>query len=1414
MFNKSSISVAASLALVGSLTLTGCIGESNSAATTNNETTTKTQNTVQEKHTGSIEGVVKLLNNPTNRSTRSNDATSQITAYNLDNNTKYVTTTDADGNYLLADLTEGNYQVIATSTQTNKRSVRQVNVQRDTRSVVDIVLEATGSIKGTIDLSTIDYDNPGVVMIPGTSYLSTIDENGNFHITNVPSGEVTIAMFSGDSKVVSVNGGEATEIGTWNLENNDEPQNFDYINYVQTPRYNSTLEMQHDGIRVDIYNFDLEQFKDMVTLVDSEGITIELEIELDYHDKYDNRYDYSIESTSTPQAGTYTLQIAFSEDKVYEKSFVLEDKVAVFDESYNGNGIYKKAMGIAFSTPLEELDPTLVTITDEDGTILTVDSVEKVEQDEDPAFFLLEADFDSTKTYTVILDSTIAESGVFYPDQYYSNKDSVTIGDVDVSGLYDLENRDDVSLDQSIDFYINGRDALDLQTLQVTINDVNYTIQNGGIKSGSYDYYYDYWYNSDEFTIVGNKLDYDANVTMSITANDSYGDKAIDKTIEFKTIKPQTVGVEPYDRDRDDLHEWFDLGGNGLLRAYFNVDVDKNSGYITLHDDTNDKDIDTKPHDDYYNRIPYSNNTDTPYDIRFDAKEIMPNTTYTMTVAGYKTPNGYELEEKTHTFTTPKAGVISLSARNGDMVDADYLENTFEFAFFGKLSDEQKDNIVNNLTITSAHSNMQTDATHPIPIAIWEDEVYGQNLILAFTIEDGKSYEIDFAGSEAQRLGIDSSKLTFMTRAKDIPTNEPTDSLPYYEVIDYIDYGITYDENLSKGGKAGGSFRLEVPVNVTDEYYYYDENGTYHNSYSDCYNNTDINSSLVKEWISGDDINITYTNAYTSFDHGRSRYDRDGNYLDYFYTCNVIYNGEFTTSSEADSSVNITVPEHEMSYGIDAGENNITRVLDPRVFEQDYRFDIYGGYNNELEISFNFPVSKESLEQLLINTNPITNIKIDPDDYNYFDNEGNKYVDNVKVKYDSTNYGVLQINIDDNLTYFDVPNAVTKDMNIKESEVIYTDADFNPLSYLVTPFSEDNKSIFMMFNADVEIDSIFDSQNSVSAFQVKDDQNNTIGLSSILGTEDCWNGTDDCKVRVGLSQEMKTNTQYTIEQISAIKKDDSFYTIPAGQTWKGYYQYEEVIVEDDNTTSEDDNSTDEYKDTSDSPIVGTWVDGTSMDTVVVFLTDTAYFMAKGVADAGEKGGIEVGEYTLDGFNASEFTTVINSNGDDTLVGTEIVYDEAEDTITIDSDLTLTRQDENPYNGAWITMLDNGENEEEEIFITVIDESNNYMAVGFDFNSTDATEDGYNVFEIGTVSDISVDENNSLLNIAYNVSSKQNYNDTDGYDELDGMLLDYNISTYPVIELMVDENTTIPYLRVQQNGPLTDFDDSNESNEEQ
>ena len=200
---------------------------------------------IDEPSTGRVVGKAMFLNNDShediivsleilekgitrNVSRAINGITSDADSRSLTAQTK----TKANGEFSFESVPEGSYTLYASSKDSKEQAVHtslQV-VKGRTVTAPDLQLTAVGDIKGRIVLDGTETGNIGfIVFIAGTSYMAITNDNGDFTISSVPSGdEYAIIIMRGTdtyqwSETIEVEAGKIAQLGTKNLLSEDFP---------------------------------------------------------------------------------------------------------------------------------------------------------------------------------------------------------------------------------------------------------------------------------------------------------------------------------------------------------------------------------------------------------------------------------------------------------------------------------------------------------------------------------------------------------------------------------------------------------------------------------------------------------------------------------------------------------------------------------------------------------------------------------------------------------------------------------------------------------------------------------------------------------------------------------------------------------------------------------------------------------------------------------------------------------------------------------------------------------------------------------------------------------------------------------------------------------------------------------------
>ena len=114
----------------------------------------------------------------------------------------FSTVSNSDGTYVFDSLPEGIYTLTAAKEHTLGAVINNIQVEGTASkfikavTVVDIVLTATGSISGTVQLNGALTGLSGTfIYAEGTSYVAGTDDSGNFIVSDIPIGTYNIVFY-------------------------------------------------------------------------------------------------------------------------------------------------------------------------------------------------------------------------------------------------------------------------------------------------------------------------------------------------------------------------------------------------------------------------------------------------------------------------------------------------------------------------------------------------------------------------------------------------------------------------------------------------------------------------------------------------------------------------------------------------------------------------------------------------------------------------------------------------------------------------------------------------------------------------------------------------------------------------------------------------------------------------------------------------------------------------------------------------------------------------------------------------------------------------------------------------------------------------------------------------------------------
>ena len=661
-----------------------------------------------------------------------------VTAYNLDDNSVYKTTTDASGVYSLSGLSDGEYQIYAQNDEIAKSDIQRVSLKRGTKKVVDFVLQAAGSLKGRII-------GAEVVFIPGKDFVSLADENGNFELTNIPVGNYKLGYEGEDRNGMDIKGmiDVSVEQGMKDLALITPTLE---LFHIDTSLDYGVLELHHDGIGIEIKGkVDLKKLAETVTLKNSAGEEFETDILFDNYN-VEREYDYffqraKIRTKEIVPAGSYTLTIPSSVSDMLDadivKTFQADAVSVAFVKNERGGG----ARYIDFILPKDLNDSTKATfgtpLVKEKGSTSSLGIKAVWIKDNELALF---GNYKTGVEYVVELSN--AQKAVAGEVKSFENR--LAFDKTSINDIYPQNGREEVSLNEKLYVNVTNIGELDPSSVKITLSDGMDTkvYQKGDIEFSSSNFSVDQKYPYDMtnepydfydgsygiISIAKADLAYGKTYTMKVEAKDIFGNPLV-KESTFTTLTPTIRSLSPHNLD-----ELF----SGYLRAEFNVGVQKDSGKITI-DDLSDPSASVKvvmPDDNDY----YGERT-----IAFEFDGLKPLHKYKVTAAGYKTLDGEEIPSKSTEFTAPvKMLFIDEMYKQNLFVNPQNFEHKVKFFVFGGLSDAEKEFMRNHLRVTSFGDINTPDATHPTRKLFFLNDSNGVEVVVAFTIDPDTNYEVSF----------------------------------------------------------------------------------------------------------------------------------------------------------------------------------------------------------------------------------------------------------------------------------------------------------------------------------------------------------------------------------------------------------------------------------------------------------------------------------------------------------------------------------------------------------------------------------------------------------------------------------------------------------------------------------------------
>lgn len=1129
------ISVTLSVALISALGLGGC-GSSSESKTTNE---TVSALSVQPKGFNAISGKVTLDETP-NRQVRSlSKNQAEITAYNLDTQAIYKTTTDSSGNYELSGLSDGDYQVFAQNDQYAKNAVQRVTLAKSSRKVVDFTLTASGSVSGKIA-------GANVVYIPGTDHVSITDAEGNFALTGIPVGNY-ILMYEIDhsdqrgSVDVEVTAGDVTAL---DIESgiSSEVNYYDEFGYVDTSLDLGVLELYHEGIPFRIHGIYGENYaylKRFISLKNSAGEEVPYKFDLDYGE-YAGDETLRIQTQEVVSAGEYTLTFSkelsealdrptMPEDRVY--SFSVERVSVAIPNIENGSRILQLYFPGDLSATQKEALANLKVAEKGIAESLTLRSVWS--GNSELALFGalktgVEYEINPTDVQREVLGELRVPEGV------------LVFGDVEVEHIYPANGMQEVNVDQSLFVNVEFAQGVDTSTVEFDLNGEKFS--GSAIVYDRNVNYYGYVPSNANISFKHEKLAYDIDYTLTFNAKDMSGNP-ISKTTTFKTLSPKVVEMDP--EGMDDLFE-------DMQEISFNVPVDKQSGTITIENLTDSSlaaEIEREDHGYDYN----------PYIVDYELQSLAPNQRYKVTASGFKDQDGIEIPAKSTEFSTPPKMLFIPDQYSQNMqVSGEYFNHKVNLFFFGGLSDAEEAALEANLVVKSNGTAVIPDATHPVRKLFFIEEDSGTMLSVAFTIDPNTNYELELNDASALSDIVlpDNTKLvSFATVRKDNSATDPN----AFRVIERLNVQQPYlmegydDQTGESSMKLISMIDMDVQIPLGYARSYKDEYGN--TSYESCWSTyehmqsdgNDLLEESLQVFAGSDAIEVEFSpNMHWSIGEHWSNNDTricyarpQSNYgepfagfeADYETTYQVALNFADTLQSDAPAS-NLVMEKTMQTAPVGTAEFSL-------VDEEDMiRLYIYTNapmITDNIDRLFNVKVNGEDFEPEFDIANSV--VSVDPGIENGSSEAAAADVPNARTEFSfavpRTLYSLLQVEISkadgEDMTFI---NPLTGE------EVVNNSALAEPVTFVenvapdlmpvevkgVETTSIQNSEIFIGFNRPVNPADIatFAEDGTISdiAFEVKAGDDTTV---EIIGVDGGYDG-----VMLTLAQELNTSKTYTL----------------------------------------------------------------------------------------------------------------------------------------------------------------------------------------------------------------------------------------------------------------------------------------------
>jgi len=1153
------ISITLSVALISALGLSGC-GGSSEAKIENTKTDTLS---VKKQGYNAVSGKITLDESPNSKIRALTRNQADITAYNLDDNSIYKTTSNSNGDYELSGLSDGDYQVFAENDQYAKNAIQRVTLKKGTRAVVDFSLTASGSVSGKITGASFVY-------IPGTDHVSVTDADGNFALTGIPVGTYML-MYEADhsdqreSIEVEISAGAVTTLDMASdfSEDRDYGDEFGYIN---TSLELGVLELHHEGIPFRIYNSEYHEgdyfpWYNYISLKNSAGENIPFKIDFDYE-----RHEPTIRSKEIVPAGEYTLTFAkeisealyrpINEDRVY--TFSVEAVSVAETDMEQGARFMQVYLPVDVTDAQKDALADLKVVEKGTTTALTLKSVWG-----DASKLSLFGSFKTGVEYE--MQPTDEQKAILGTIKF---KDGLlAFGDTRIDDMYPSSGFTAVRVDQNLYVNIEHANQLDPSTVKFTLNTQEYTgkdiLFNG--QNNYYDKYGDYRSSRVNISFKHDKLAYGTEYTLTFSAKDMSGNE-VTETTTFTTMTPSIVEMEP-----EDIEDLFD----DRQKVAFNVPVDKESGTITIENLTDgalnaEVSVDKQEYD-------YNLN-----EIYFDLRKLAPNQRYKITAAGFKDIDGVAIDAKSIEFSTPPRMLFVPDQYRQNMnVSGEHFNHKVNLFFFGGLTDAEKTSLEETLTVTSYGQPVTIDETHPVRKLFFIEEDSGITVSVAFTIDPDTNYELSLSTLEGM-AGIilpDNTKLvSFATVRKDDSATDQNAlrvierlsvQQPYLqEKYDGTEYTTTLVSHIDMD--------VRIPLGYARLYQYEDGNTSYpscQNQYDHMTRDGSLND-LIEEslhvTVGTTPIDVDFSGSYSWHisenwvdNDTRLCYAQNNSYYvgdqpiasfeaDYNKTYEVSL--DFTDTIESNVAVSNaqmskmlkTAPVGTMNFSLTDGstmsdqpydEINERAMAEPNMIM--------------LHMHSNAPMKTDNIDDLF-------NVKVNGENfeprYDFYKNDMNLTTD-ISFAVPRTLYSLLQLELSkvdgQNMTFINplTGEEVVNNSSITEPIMFVEDVapDLMPVKIEeVQTTSIQNNEIYVEFNRPVNPDDVAtvseDGTVTDVAFEIKANDDTTV---NIVGAYRDYNG-----VALRLAEDLNSSKTYTL----SLKTGESIKAAFGAQELKEFSQ--------------------------------------------------------------------------------------------------------------------------------------------------------------------------------------------------------------------------------------------------------------------